>query len=284
MSYRFESPPIPPRTISRRSHRGFSDTAYRDVLSALDANCLLEPGEVLSIGRVDCLLNSFQNAIISALDDQAPLRSFRARRLGSPWLSVVLRSRIREHNALYRRARRSGSVLAWAEYRRFMDVLVAALRRAQSDHYLERLRGVADVAKLWRELANLGLVRPSGSSPLSFFTADQLNSFFVTVSCASSVCSITDLTTALDLSLPSHPIFEFSAVSPESVSRVILSTTSSSRVTGPDGISLFSIHHALPGVASLLALLFNACLRLGHFPSSWKRAFVRSLLNVNPPT
>ena len=119
---------------------------------------------------------------------------------------------------------------------------------------------------------------------LVFFTADQLNSFFVTVSCASTVCSITDLTTALDIPLPSHRIFEFSAVSPESVSRVILSTTSSSRATGPDGISLFSIHYALPRVASLLALLFNACLRLGHFPSSWKRAFVRPLLKVNPPT
>ena len=161
---------------------------------------------------------------------------------------------------------------------------MAELRRAQSDHCLERLRGVTDVAKLWRELANLGLDRPSGSSPLSFFTADQLNSFFVTVSCASSVCSITDLTTALDISLPPHPIFKFSDVSPESVSRVILSTASCSRVTGPDGISLFSIHHALPEVASLLALLFNACLRLGHFPSSWKRAFVRPLLKVNPPT
>ena len=183
---------------------------------------------------------------------------------------------------MYRRARRSGSVLAWTEYRRFRDVLVADLRRAQSDHCLERLRGVADVAELWHELVDLGLARPSGSSPLSFFTADQLNSFFVTVSCASPACLITDLTTALDISLPSHPIFEFSAVSSESVSHVILFTTSRSRVSGPDGISLFSIHYALPRVASLLALLFNACLRLGHFPSSWKRAFVRPLLKVNP--
>ena len=61
--------------ISRRSYGGFNESAYRDVLErALDADCLLESGEVLSIGRVDCLLNSSQNAIISALDDQAPLR------------------------------------------------------------------------------------------------------------------------------------------------------------------------------------------------------------------
>ena len=45
----------------------------------------------------------------------------------------------------------------------------------------------------------------------------------------------------------------------------------------------FSIYYALPRGALLLALLSNACLRLGHFPSSWKRAFVRPLLKVNPP-
>ena len=115
LSYRFESPPILARMISRRSYGGFNELDYRDVLErALDADCLLEPGEVLSIGRVDCLLNSFQNAIISALNDQVagPLRSFRVRRLGAPWLSVVLRARIRKRNALYRRARRLGSVLA----------------------------------------------------------------------------------------------------------------------------------------------------------------------------
>ena len=179
LSYRFEKPPIQARIISRRSYGGFKKSAYRDVLErALDADCLLETGEVLFIRRVDCLLNSFQNAIISTLDDQVPLRSFRVCRPGAPWLSVVLRARSREHNALYRRMRRSGSVLEWAEYRRFRDVLVADLRWAQSDHCLERLNGVTDVAKLWRQLANLGLVRPYGSFPLSFFTGDQLNLFF----------------------------------------------------------------------------------------------------------
>ena len=251
--------------IAFQSYGGFNESAFRDVLKrALDVNCLLEPGEVPSIGRVHCLLNSLHNVIIFALDDQVPLRSFRVRRPGALWLSVILRARIRERNALYRRARPSGSAIAWAGYRRFRDVLVADLRRAQSDHCLERLRTITDVAKLWRRLVSLGLVRPFGSSPLSFFTADQLNSFFVTVSCASSACLITDITTALNIPLPSHPIFEFFAVSSD-VSLVILSTASLSRASDPDSISLFSIHYAFPEVASLLALLSNVCLRLGHF-------------------
>ena len=171
-----------------------------------------------------------------------------------------------------------------AEYRHYRDVLVIDLRRAQSDHCLERLRGLRDLGKLWRELASLGLVRPSCMSPLKFFTADELNSFFVSVSCASSACSAANLATALDFPLPSRPIFMYSNVSAEHVSQIILSTTSPSRAAGPDSVSLFSIHKAFARLAPLLALLFNACLRLDHFPPSWKRAFVRPLLKVNRPS
>ena len=158
---------------------------------------------------------------------------------------------------MFRRAKRFGSVLAMAEYRRFRDVLVIDLRRTQSDHCLERLRGLRDLGKLWRELASLGLVRSSCMSPLNFFTADELNSFFVCVSCASSTCLASDLATALDFPLPFRPIFLFSNVSSKHVSQIILSTTSPSRAAGPDRVSLFSIHKALSRLAPLLPLRRN---------------------------
>ena len=46
-----------------------------------------------------------------------------------------------------------------SDNRRFRDVLVADLRRPQNKYPLERLRTITDVAMLWRELANVGLVR-----------------------------------------------------------------------------------------------------------------------------
>ena len=120
---------------------------------------------------IDSSLESLFSVIVFVLDNQAPLSSFPVRRPGDPWLSAILRARIRDWNYLFRRAKRFGSVLAMAEYSRFRDVLVINLRRAQSDHFLERLRGLRGLAKLWRELANLGLVMPSCMSPLNFFTA-----------------------------------------------------------------------------------------------------------------
>ena len=281
MSYRFESPPNPVRTIVHRSFGRFNDSAFLDCSGRVLDEEYPHPLEGLSSSvEIDSFLESLRGAIVFALDNQAPLRSFPVRRPEAPWLFAILRARIRERNYLFRRAKRSGSILALAEYRHYRDVLVIDLRRAQSDHCLERLRGLSDLGKLWRELASAGLVRPSCMSPLNFFTADELNLFFASVSCASSACLAADLATALDFPLPSRPIFMFSNVSSEHVSQIILSITSPPRTAGPDSVSLFSIHKALPR----LALLFNACLKLGHFPSSWKRAFVRPLLKENPPS
>ena len=117
-----------------------------------------------------------------------------------------------------------------------------------------------------------------------FFYCRWVEFIFVSVSCAFSACLVTDLATALDLPLPSRPVFLFSSVSSEHVSQIIFFTTSPSRAADPDGISLFSIHNALHRLAPLLALLFNARLRLGNFPPSWKCAFVLPLLIVYPPS
>ena len=285
MSYRFESPPNSVRTIVRRSFGRFNDLVFLDCFGRVLEEKYPHSLEGFSSSvEIDSFLESLRGAIVFALDNQALLRSFLVRRPGAPWLSAILKARIRERNHLFRTAKRSGSILAMAEYRHYRDVLVIDLRGAQSDHCLEKLRDLRDLVKLWRELASLGLARLSCMSPLNFFTADELNSFFVSVSCAFSACSAADLATALNFPLPSRPTFMFSNVSSEHVSQIILSTTSPSCVAGPDSVSLFSIHKVLPRLAPLLALLFNACLRLGHYPPSWKRAFVRPLLKVNPPS
>ena len=128
--------------------------------------------------EIDSFMESLGGAIVFALDNQGTLRSFPVRRPGAPWLSAILRARIRERNYLFRRAKRSGRILAMAEYRHYRDVLVIDLRRAQSDHCLERLRGLRDLDKLWRELTSLGLVRPSCMSPHSFFYCRRIKFIF----------------------------------------------------------------------------------------------------------
>ena len=149
MSYRFESPPNPARTIVRRSFGRFNDSAFLDCFGCVLDEEHPHPLEGLSSTvEVESFLESLRGAIVFALNNQAPLPSFPVRRPGAPWLSAILRARIRERNYLFRRAKRSGSILTMAEYRHYRDVLVIDLRRAQSDHCLERLRGLRDLGKL----------------------------------------------------------------------------------------------------------------------------------------
>ena len=166
-------------------------------------------------------------------------------------------------------------------YRQCRDELSSDLRLAHGSYLLAKLATSTDVPGLSKELASFGLVRPA--SPLNFFSPDELNVFFASVSRASLVCSDSDLASALAVPLNGQPVFEFANISPETFSLTIVSTTTLSYSTGPDGVSLFRIHSALPKLAPLLASLFNAILTTGHFPSFWKRAFIRPLLTHATP-
>ena len=200
----------------RRSYGRFDDRAFRDCFGhVLDDDCPHFLEGLSFFVEVVSFLDSLHNAIIFALDDQAPLRSFPVRRLGAPWLPAISRARIKERNYLFRRAKGSGSFRAIAEYRRFRNVLVADWRRAQSDQRGSGVRRTwLDCGVSWLALVWSGL------------RARLLSCAFVTVSCASSACSATDLATALDFPLPTRSIFLFSNVSSERVFQIIIPTTS----------------------------------------------------------
>ena len=126
---------------------------------------------------------------MTALNVQAPMQTFRVHRTRAPWLSHPLKLRMMHRNSLFRKAKCSGCVLAMAVYRQYRDELRADMRLAHDDYHLQRLSKITDVAMLWRELASLGLVRPAPSSPLNFFSPDELNLFFLEISQACNACN-----------------------------------------------------------------------------------------------
>ena len=74
------------------------------------------------------------------------------------WYTRELRDHVRERTRLFKRAKRSGSVLGYAIYRDYRDKLTADLRSARSEYQLNRVIAVRDPKLLWRELRCLGLV------------------------------------------------------------------------------------------------------------------------------
>ena len=219
---------------------------------------------------------------MTTLDVQAPMQTFRVHRTRAPWLSYSLKLRMMHRNSLFKKAKHSGCVLSMAVYRPYGDELRTDMRLAHDNYHLQRLGRITDLAMLWRELASLGLIRPAPSSPLNFFSPAELNSFFVEISQASVTCKATDFERPLIVQLTSQHIFCFSTISPDIVS-LIISSVSSSYSAGPDRVPLVAVHSCLPTIVSLLTSLFNISLTISHFPTSWKRAFIRPLLKRNPP-
>ena len=249
----------------------------------LDFSCLVTLDSCSATGEnVDVFVNSVCETIMTALDVQAPMQIFKVHRTRAPWLSHSLKLRMRPRNSLFRKAKRSGCVLAMAVYRQYRDELRTDMRLAHDNYHLQRLSKITDVAMLWRKLASSGLARPAPSSPLNFFSLHELNSFFVKLSRASVTCYATDFERALNVLLTVQHIFCFSTISPDIVTQKI-SSSSSSYSAGPDSVSLFSVHSSLPTIVSLVTSLFNITLKIGYFSTSWKRAFIRPLLKRNPP-
>ena len=80
----------------RRSFVRFNDSAFLNCFGRVldEEHPHLLDGLSSSV-EIDSFLELLRGAIVFALDNQAPLRSFPVRRPGAPWLSAILRARIR---------------------------------------------------------------------------------------------------------------------------------------------------------------------------------------------
>ena len=69
---------------------------------------------------------------------------------------------------------------------------MALIRSAQEEYRLNSLNAITNPAKMWIALARLGLFKTKLSS-LSFFSPDQLNTYYATISAAVRSCSRSEL-------------------------------------------------------------------------------------------
>lgn len=97
LRYDFSTPPIVERTITRRSIKNFNEASY---LSALNSHIFLRDAALsfsqLTAHEINDLTNGVQDAIITVFDAHAPFRTFTVRRPATPWLTELLKVRIRE--------------------------------------------------------------------------------------------------------------------------------------------------------------------------------------------
>ena len=135
---------------------------------------------------------------------------------------------------------------------------------------------------MWRKLAHLGLIKAVLSSPLQFFSPDQLNTY-ASISASSPPRPISKFLDLLDRDQREGPSFSFQPILSSEISRTITSSPSCAHLSGTDLIPLFAIRTSLPAIYEHITKIFNESIRLCVFPSAWKIAVIRPLSKLRTP-
>lgn len=208
---------------------------------------------------------------------------FGATKPPTPWLSSELKQRIRHRNVFFKQAKQANSLLGFAIYREYRDKLTRDLRTAKDTYRYNRLNSIVNPTKMWKELANLGLIKAKLLSPFHFFTPNQLNSHYASISTNICLISANDLPSFLTQTNSNGPTFSFFLILSEEIAAMLKSHSSFSHSSGPDNISPFCISNSLSLIVSHLTTFFNYSILFSYFPNEWKKAYIRPLAKVNPP-
>ncbi|KAK0076542.1 hypothetical protein PV326_010688 [Microctonus aethiopoides] len=133
--------------------------------------------------------------------------------------------------------------LGWhpLEKERFRSELSSKIKQVKQQFFQNKLNPIKDSPTLWRVLLSLGLTKQSTSSPLHFFTTNQLIEYYSSITSNTNPCAQADLNRAINLSHHESSHLEFTCIDPIEVHQLILSSVSNTHSTGPDSISASTI-------------------------------------------
>lgn len=284
LTFALESPIIEDKIITRRCIKRFNDEDYKlmlrdELFSSNELRMSLPP----SPNQLDNIVEKFAETLGSVFDRHAPVRTFRVTKPPNPWLTDILKSRIKEKNRLYKKARRNNSLLGLAIFRDVRNKLTIDLRQAKEEYYAMKLSSINDTSRMWRELANLGITKSSLTSPLQFFTSDELNSYYASIVGADPPLSRDIfIKEVLQLPLP-QPVFNFSLIDDVIIERQLDLLTSTSLSAGVDKISAFCINKSRECIVTHLKDIINLSIEQAHYPRTWGKAFIRPLCKNKTP-
>lgn len=287
LTYCFNTPKVTARMVTRRSLTHFHDYQYVDLVRELLETTEPRDPTNMAAGDIERKVANLTNSLISALDITAPLRTFKVTRPPEPWLTPDLKSRMAQRSSLYKKARRTNSLLGYALYRHHRNALTADIKRAKNEYHMQKLESISDPRVMWRELMCLGLVKSNLNSPLHFFSAEELNSHYVAVSNSDEELSLDVLYQSLD-NVQTWEItfdfsFDFSLISRRDIEEICNQYSTYSLMTGPDGLTIFGVRKALTAIIDKLVEIFNLSIELGHYPSIYKKAFIVPHSKINIP-
>lgn len=228
---------------------------------------------------------SFRAKALDALNEFAPFIERPLRVRVSPWFTASLRAACKARDKLYRTAVRLRSNNLLALYRQIRKRIKHEIKTAREKFISSKLANITDSSKRWLFLSKLGIVKPFKSSPLSKFSAAELNEFYASVATSHPLCSEVELNDILSIPLrDDSPIFTFTSLENYQVLQTANEYLGKTKGRSSDDLSLLYFKDVLGFTMNILTGIYNNSLLTGIYPEEWKRSLVVPLNKVSNPS
>ncbi|KAL7288518.1 hypothetical protein TKK_0017262 [Trichogramma kaykai] len=241
-----------PAAVTRpRLSRNLSNVNKTLFLSQLDACLSTLSSSLSSCDDTNLMLEEFNARILGVLDDHAPLRLTRRRRVSAPWFMPLLRQRCKERDRIYKTARRLNDGVLLRRYRCLRKTLQRDIELARTNYLRDGLSSTAGPC-CCLEPVSARLLLGRRSHP------------------ALAVCQCS-------------PEFRFSEAFAGEVLEALLHVARGARGSSCDGISLRFFDGSYHIIAPFLAQILNVSTATANYPALWKRPTIVPLSKVSRP-
>lgn len=260
-------PDKPVYVTTSRDFRCFSPSAFLDDL-------LPQIQELDSVQSVNDRLDRFRLAACNLFDVHAPLSTRTFKRKPLPWFTSELRRMCKDRDKLHKRAKESGSPSLKESYRIMRRDVKKAIRKARDDFLIN---GCKEQSSAWKFLRKFDLIRSKSSSPLNFFTKDELMTYYSTTTCTHPPCSLITLNNVLSNRQITNTVqtkFQFRLLDRVEVQQMMLACRSKARSVSCDGLSLAYFQDMFRQIAPFFTELFNLSITSCTYPTLWKQSVI----------
>ena len=218
-------------------------------------------------------------ALEVAANVTCPYVNYTVRKNHTKWLSPQLKELMNQRDFAYKRYKAVGDAFTFSEYRRLRNKVIHEIKKEKRDFYKNATNNLQNPEDVWAKLDELAGRNTTFSEPITIEKdgilhddpaeiAQLFNDFYQ----EKVRLIIENLPAASEPKVQGPPEgtqFHFHKVSVKQI-RKYISSLSSSKATGHDGISNFLVKAASPAIAPVLCRIVNNCIRTSTFPDTWK--------------
>lgn len=274
--YSLSSPKLLPRMITFRDFRKFNKDAF------LEDACSQSWEEIASFINIEEKIEHFNSMLLTVFDRHAPVKTIRAHRPPTPWMTELIRKLMKDRDKARRRFATTKGTGDYEKFRTLRNKVSQEIRNSKTRYMHSLFNSSKTVHSKWRAVRSLGIGKETNTLKNFPISADALNNYLLSVTTPDDPTSIQTKIEYYENSPPHcRESFHFNYVFPEDIVRAVHSVKS--KVMGHDQITGVIVDTALEAILPALVHIFNFSLQSSVFPYQWKKAVVKPIPKIKNP-